>query len=989
MNIFELFATISLKDEMSGGLDKAKGAFGKLNDAADKAVGYIIKGVAAAGTALYGLGAAAVNTGKDFEQAMANIAAVTGGTAEEIEMMGGASREMAKDFGVGATEIARAFQFIAETGGDAEEMIADMRGALALAAASGEDFKMSTELMASMMKIFGDETVDAEFIADTLAATISIANTTVGELGEALKYAGPVAGAFGYTLDDISVALAVMAENGIKGSQAGTSLRQVFTRLNEATEDNLRTVQEYIATTNERYWGNFDTVALQANALTATLGLSELQAVLGLLGITSSDSNGQMKDFSVILDGVRAATEDLSEADTAYVAKVMAGQNALSGFLALLNEQKEGLEDIREAIYSAGEAFDGIGQSLGMAEIQLDTFQGNINKLKVNLQDLGIEFFYSIEEPLREVTGKALGYVQELSEAFTEGGFAGAVSKIGDILADAVAYIAEQAPMFIQTGIDLITSLADGLSANSEAILSGAMTAFNTLMDGIRELLPKLVPLAVDVLTAFVEGFITYKELIYTTGIEVLTGLIQGIAEKLPELIPKAQEAIMNIVRGLKENLPKILKSGIDIIVQLALGIAEMLPELIPMAVDMIMTLVTELINNLPLVLDAGIKIVIGLITGLLEAIPILISKLPELITAIINFILGSTPMIIDTWIQLLVAFTEALPEIIAAIVEAIPQIITGIVDAVLGNLGPIIDAGFRFFVALIENLPVIIVEVVKAIPQIIKAIVKGFVDYIPQIIKVGGELISGLIEGFTGLAGKAVDAVKDVGGKIIGGIKGLFGIKSPSTVFADIGKNTMEGMKNGISSMSDKVKNSAASVANAAINAVSNTVSKFKEIGGNMMDGLKNGINGALNAVSNAAVSVANAAANGVKNLLGISSPSKLFAEFGGDVIDGFVQGILGAEKLVGKAMDKVFGELDQDISVGINAASGKLPGFDLTAEPVHSTGIPGFSEGVTNNFNIGELVVREEADIYKIARELAKLSARRSRGGVPVLVD
>lgn len=325
-------------------------------------------------------------------------------------------------------------------------------------------------------------------------------------------------------------------------------------------------------------------------------------------------------------------------------------------------------------------------------------------------------------------------------------------------------------------GVDLLGKFTTGLNAaggDFSKISDVIGETIGGIADSILENLPKIMEVATDIVMA----------------------LVNSIVNNLPLIFSTAQTVIMSLLNGIIPMLPTIIKAGMDMIISLIQGIGEALPELIPAIVGALMMMVQTIIDNLPLLLDAGLQLMLGLIDGILKALPQIIDALPKIITGIINFVIGAIPQIIDAGIQLLISLVEALPEIITAIVKAIPQIITGLVSAVMDNIPKIIQAGIDLFVALVENLPIIIVEIVKAIPQIIQGIVKALESSFYKIVEVGGNLLKGLWQGISDAGQWLWDKISGFFGGVVQKIKDFFGIKSPSKVFAGIGKNMGQGI--------------------------------------------------------------------------------------------------------------------------------------------------------------------------------------------------
>lgn len=398
---------------------------------------------------------------------------------------------------------------------------------------------------------------------------------------------------------------------------------------------------------------------------------------------------------------------------------------------------------------------------------------------------------------------------------------------------------------------------------NSEADIKGLC---DNVVDGFKAVVKNITPIIGNIISALptaVDALIEAVGDLLPTFLTMVTNLFSEVLETLlnllPSLVPAVMDALLTIVNTLIKNLPLIINVATKIVISLASGIAKSMPKLIPTIVQAVIEVCETLIANLPMLLDTVLQIVEGLVKGILEALPIIIDALPKVILAIINFILGAIPQIIEAGIKLFTSLIGALPDIIEAIIEAIPLIIDGIINAIVENLPLIIDAGINLFVTLIQalpeiiemiltaipkiitsivgalidnipliiqagidlftslitNLPMIIMEIVKAVPQILSAIINGFNSGFSQMADVGKNLVHGLWEGIQSLAGWIWDKVSNWAGDLWSGIKNFFGIHSPSKKMAWIGDMMMEGLANGIDETASEVLSSADSMVN------------------------------------------------------------------------------------------------------------------------------------------------------------------------------
>lgn len=382
--------------------------------------------------------------------------------------------------------------------------------------------------------------------------------------------------------------------------------------------------------------------------------------------------------------------------------------------------------------------------------------------------------------------------------------------------------------------------LINNLVKSIETFAQNIIPRVEQALKGIGKLVSGLAPIIVQELPNLISE-------ILPSFIEAVMSIVDSIIGIIPELLPVVLEAIteigMEVINSLSEILPDILQAVIDGVIQVANAISENLPQIVAALTQGLLQLVQVIINNMPQFLQAALQLFISIQQAIFEAMPIIIAALPQLITGIVNFIVGAIPQLIQAYIQLLSSLVDALPEIIAAIVAALPQIIdgiitalleglpliiqcgiqlfialiqnigeiisgiakalpdliAGIVEAILEHLPEIIECGVQLFIALIANLPTIIVELVKAVPQIIQALLEAFGEGVSKFGEMGVNLVKGLWNGFKSKLDEFFTNAKQWFSNGIAKIKNSLGIRSPSTVFAGIGKYLVLGLDKGI----------------------------------------------------------------------------------------------------------------------------------------------------------------------------------------------
>ena len=321
--------------------------------------------------AVVGLGAAAVKTAADFDSGMSKVAAISGATGDDLQALRDKAREMGSKTKFSASEAAEAMEYMAMAGWKTTDMLGGIEGIMNLAAASGESLATTSDIVTDALTAFGLKADDVGHFSDVLAAASSNANTNVSMMGETFKYAAPIAGALGFSVEDTAEAIGLMANAGIKGSQAGTSLRTIMNNL--AGE-----------------------VKICGSAL-------------GEVTIQTTNADGSMRELSDILADCRGAFSQLSESEQAAAAEALVGKNAMSGFLALMNAAPEDIDKLSSAIENCD------GKSAEMAATMQDNLAGQLTILKSQLEELAISFGEILMPAIRSIVSGIQGFVDKLN----------------------------------------------------------------------------------------------------------------------------------------------------------------------------------------------------------------------------------------------------------------------------------------------------------------------------------------------------------------------------------------------------------------------------------------------------------------------------------------------------------------------------------------------------------------------------------------------
>ena len=313
-------------------------------------------------------GTAAIKMGADFEQGMAQVAAISGATGYDLEKLEDKARQMGATTIFSATDAAEGLQYMAMAGWRAGDMIDGLEGIMNLAAASGEDLGLVSDIVTDALTAFGLSAKESSRFADVLAKASSSSNTNVAMMGETFKYVAPIAGALGYSIEDTSVAIGLMANSGIKASQAGTSLRQILMGLQGDTE--------------------------------------VVSDSFGKMTIHVTNSDGTMKEFQEVVLQLRDAFSKMTEEEKAMNAESIAGKVGMSGLLAIVNATEKDFNKLTEAVENSN------GAARQMSEIMNNTVKGSFEIFLSALEELGIQIFDRLEPALRSILATMTQWVE-------------------------------------------------------------------------------------------------------------------------------------------------------------------------------------------------------------------------------------------------------------------------------------------------------------------------------------------------------------------------------------------------------------------------------------------------------------------------------------------------------------------------------------------------------------------------------------------------
>lgn len=739
---------------------------------------------------------AVLDIGMSFESGMSKVEAISGATGEDLAALTDKAKEMGAKTKFSATESAEAMQYMAMAGWKTGDMLNGIEGIMNLAAASGEDLATTSDIVTDALTAFGLSAQDSTHFADILAQASSNANTNVSMMGETFKYVAPVAGAMGYSAEDVALAVGLMANSGIKASQAGTSLKAALVNMVKPTDD-MRGVMERLGISIQNADGSIkpfgeligdlrDKFAITTDAERAqNYAMAEQKLTAegladSLSGLSGEQRNAQiayLEGVELIKDmtkeeikaqakqklGIKLTKErQLSEEELYQLASSLGkesldgmtaamqeeaaatlfGKEAMSGMLAIINASDADYEKLAGSIENCD------GAAAAMAETMQNNLEGQLTILGSAAQGLALELYESVKEPLTNFTKLGIDAVSNLTQGFEDGGVMGMIEAAGQ-MANAFA---ENLPSIIEQGLPLVEGFTENLRSNAGKLVDG--------------------------------------------GIDLMLKLAQGLMDGLPSMLQHVPQIVINIAGIINDNAPKLLMAGVELIGILAKGLIQAIPDLIAALPQIIQAIAATiqafnwlaLGSNIITLLKNGITSMVGAVqsagTGIFNAVKGAIQNLPQTLLSIGKN--GGTGIL------------NGLKGMVGSIKGAATSILTGIVSA-------------------LTSLPSKLLGLAKNGAQ---SIVKGFTGQ--SWGNIGKNIITGITAGITGSVGKLAEAAKNAAKKAFDAAKDFLGIHSPSKLMRDvIGKNMIAGFESGIVAETPNLEKTSAGSAQRAVESM------------------------------------------------------------------------------------------------------------------------------------------------------------------------
>lgn len=854
-------------------------------------------------TPIVGVGAAAVKASMDFEAGMSNVQAISGATGEDMERLRELALEMGAKTKFSSTEAADGFSYMAMAGWKTEDMLAGLPGIMYLAEAANYDLAATSDIVTDALTAFGMTAQDSGHFADILAAASSNANTNVALMGETFKYAAPIAGSLGYSAEDTAIAIGLMANAGIKGSQSGTALRSVMTRLT-GTNDTASKAMDRLGLSFFDADGNalpfkdtmdilretFQGTALQSDELMANIAEYDQQLQNGEitqeeynaliaqnLGITE-DVSVQMaeltrqlnegtlsqEDYDAAISELTGSVSGLSQESSVLTAFQLAGMNAMSGLLAIVNASEEDYDKLTNAVYNCD------GASEQMAETMKNNLAGAVVIFQSALYNAGVEigdvmnpilrtlaemltdvvsWFSSLDEGTLEWIVRivalvaALGPVLSLLGNVTKvaGGFFGIITKVGGGLAGLMSPATQATTAIAGAGTGMASAGTAATTAGGLFTKLGGV--FKTVATGAKALFAILAANPIAVIIGLVVALVAAFVAFFATN-EEFREKVKGVWNDVKEFIGNAVDGIVDFIKKIPENIAKLPTMISDLFDDMGKNIKNAFVNIssdfdgwggqfirdIGFVFGDAAELAGDVIGGIAQTFKYTFSLISAIITGDWSSIPTIIKNaIGNIGETIGNIFEGGISVIGDVVTTISDMFISLLPKNLQDAAFNIRNVVSGMFD----TIGAVVGGGIKIVSSLIsgnfDDVKTHILELGEKISESLNWIKEGFTGFKENLGKVFGEdapaifekfisflielpvrlleigalIVNGLIDGIFGI--DISDKIKEFCNNIIGWFKDLFGIHSPSTVMEAMGNDMTTGLENGLSDMPER----------------------------------------------------------------------------------------------------------------------------------------------------------------------------------------
>ena len=665
-------------------------------------------------TPLLGLGTISVKTAADFQESMSKVSAISGATGDDLERLTDMAKQMGATTKFSASESAEAFQYMAMAGWKTEDMLSGISGIMNLAAASGEDLAIVSDICTDSLTAFGMSADESGRFADILASASSNANTNVSMLGESFKYVAPLCGSMGYSAEDASIALSLMANAGIKGSQSGTSLKTALTNMLSPTSSMASVMEEY--------------------------------------GLSLTNADGSMKSLQDVMIMLREKMGSLDEATQGAAASTLFGKEALAGMLSIINASDEDFEKLTTAIYNC----DGSAQT--MAETMQNNLNGKLTQLKSALEGVAISFGEVLIPMLMKVVESITNVVQKFANLDER---TRKLILIIGAIATSIGPLLLVIGKLITTGSKIagwgkgVATAMKGVMAGTKGIGTVMTTVFGPggvillVIAGIAALVAGFMYLwntnedfknfFINTWNAIVEFMTPILEYLKTVIVQCwvdITTMLQPYIDEIKTFIVEAWNFILTTIVPILNNIWSAIVTAWQYIWDTLQPILSQLKETISAAWDFILTIISIALDKISTIVSLGFEIVKGIFTAVTSAIKFIWDNFGDLIVSKIKNVWDTVAGVVSGASKVLQGIFQTLTGLLTGNWSKCWEGISNIVSGVWQGITSFVKGGIN---AIISSINVFIRGINKIkVPDFVPGLGgKGFnISEIPMLAK-------------------------------------------------------------------------------------------------------------------------------------------------------------------------------------------------------------------------------------------------------------
>ena len=583
MNVFDLVATLRLdSSSYESGLHGAQSSASSAGSKIGSALGAVAKvgaaALAAASTAVVAFGTSSVKAGEAFDKSMSQVAATMGDEAKKMIEYNGktvtsfeALRDFAQEMGrtteFTATQSADALNYMALAGYDAKTSMQMLPNVLSLASAGSMDLARASDMVTDAQSALGLEIDDVTSMVDKMAKTSSKTNTNVEQLGDAILTIGATARSLVKDGDttELATVLGVLADNGIKGAEGGTHLRNMILSLQNPTKDSA--------------------------------------AIMKQLGISVYDSYGNMRSMIDVVTDLKTATQGMDQASRDAVISGIFNKTDLAAVNALLGTEKKRFDELTEAISNAD------GAAKEMQNTKMDNLAGDIEYFKSALEGAQIVISDALTPSLREFVQFGTESITNLTSAFKEEGLAGAMNALSDVIDQGISMIFDTMPTVLDAGMQLLEAVVNGILNNLPKLIDAAFQIVEKLGSGIQNNLPQVLQKGFEIIRSLAQGLLNNMPTIIQAITNVVMSMLNFIKNNAREFVSMGLEVIIQFAMGLLQAMPEVLNAIIQIIGELISAVIDKAPQLVQLGVQYILSFIEGMIAQISGVASAAKEI--------------------------------------------------------------------------------------------------------------------------------------------------------------------------------------------------------------------------------------------------------------------------------------------------------------------------------------------------------------------------------------------